>query len=154
MDHWTTGRELKKILLGLFKWSTHFTFPQHTLIPELLRYLKGRPLQSLQSPSPSPSKLMHALSWCRGHSRPRPDNPDTPVQCSPVAQTGKLIQKSWHCGTSKYKKLILLAKATAYLGNKILVEVMYFTVFWFEDSEPVKWLWKDFSYKTRKQSIL
>lgn len=40
------------------------------------------------------------------------------------------------------------------MGNKVLVEVMYFIMSWFEDSELVKWLQKEFSYKTRKQSIL
>lgn len=40
------------------------------------------------------------------------------------------------------------------MGNKVLVEVMYFIMSWFEDSELVKWLQKEFSYKIRKQSIL
>lgn len=40
------------------------------------------------------------------------------------------------------------------MGDKVLVEVMYFIMSWFEDSELVMWLQKEFSYKTRKQSIL
>lgn len=40
------------------------------------------------------------------------------------------------------------------MGNKVLVKVMYFIMSWFEDSELVKWLQKEFSYKTRKQDSI
>lgn len=40
------------------------------------------------------------------------------------------------------------------MGNKVLVKVMYFIMSWFEDSELVKWLQKEFSYKTRKHDSI
>lgn len=40
------------------------------------------------------------------------------------------------------------------MGKKVLDEVIYFIMSWFEDSELVKWLQKEFSYKTRKQDSI